>query len=328
MVVPEEFASQIPGIAFQIPDLDGIVKLRLLQKDDNTELACLSSVVDNGKTASVPQAKYVTAVMAAGALVVTGVSAAASGGAGPSPGFVEVMFWFQGIAMDGMLSIGYPKVYRSFTDNFAWSTGLISWEGMQRSIDGFRKSTGGHLEGMSMDYLLNSTLVYTADVEEAAEKNSTSKFRRSAIPELGELFERDIEVPNVSINGSNADADSGEKQTSSEMRFVEGIQAKAEELKIPSANTFMTVLLIFCIVLASIAVLILLFKVILEAWALFGTFPKALTGFRKRYWNFLLTTVVRIVCALASPLLTQLTFSDLNSLRNLDSLLPLSVQER
>lgn len=294
MNVPEEFASQIPGIAFQVPDLDGIVKLRLLEKDNNSELACLSSVVDNGKTASVPQAKYVTAVMAAGALVVTGVSAAASGGAGPSPGFVEVMFWFQGIAMDGMLSIGYPKVYRAFTDNFAWSTGLISWEGMQRSIDGFRKSTGGHLEGMSMDYLLNSTLIYTADVEEAAASNST-KTRRSAIPELGELFERDIEIPNVSVNGSNADADSGEKQESSEMRFVEGIQAKAEELKIPSANTFMTVLLIFCIVLASIAVAILLFKVILEVWALFGSFPKGLTGFRKRYWSFLLTTVVRIV---------------------------------
>ena len=44
----------------------------------------------------------------------------------------------------------------------------------------------------------------------------------------------------------------------------------------------MTVLLIFAIVIAAVTVAILLFKVILETWALCGNFPKRLTGFRKR----------------------------------------------
>lgn len=82
------------------------------------------------------------------------------------------------------------------------------------------------------------------------------------------------------------------------MRYVHGVQAEVETLKIPSANTFMTVLEIFCIAIAAVAVCILLFKVILEVWALFATFPKGLTGFRKRYWSFLATTIVRIVSLL------------------------------
>ena len=59
-----------------------------------------------------------------------------------------------------------------------------------------------------------------------------------------------------------------------------------------------TVLLIFAIVLAAITVAILLFKVILEAWALFGTFPKRLTSFRKRYWHTLAKTITNLILLL------------------------------
>lgn len=273
----------------------------LISKSDKKELACLASVIENGKSFAVPEVKVVTAVMAAAAFVLTGASAAISGGAGPSPGFVEIMFLFQGIAQDGMLSIGYPKAYRSFTDNFAWSTGLISWEGLQRSIDQFRKSTGGNLENMSIDYLLNSTLLYSSQANDTTVlKESKDDKEDSKVKRWTSDLVRRIEIPNVSIDGTNLDGskaepDDAEAQKSSEMRFVEGIQAKVETLKIPSANTFMTVLLIFCIVLAAVAVAILLAKVILELWALVGTLPKMLASFRKRYWTHLLTTIVRIV---------------------------------
>lgn len=59
-----------------------------------------------------------------------------------------------------------------------------------------------------------------------------------------------------------------------------------------------TVLLIFAIVLAAITVGILLFKVILEAWTLFGTFPKRLTSFRKRYWRTLAKTITNLILLL------------------------------
>lgn len=279
--------SSIPAIVFSIPDLDGIATMTLISKGSGDHLACLKSVVDNGKSTSIAAAKYATAGVAAAALVLSSFSAlgASSGtstsAAGASPNFGDVMFWFQSIAMDGMLSVSYPSVYRSFTDNFQWSTGLLTWEGMQSSIDSFRSSTGGNTTEMSIYYLMNNvTLVYDSSLSESAAAN-TSVVRRGLDYGFGTIFPRD-----------NEDDDSSNNKV---LTYVNGVKAKVETLKIPSANTFMTVLLIFCIVLASVAVSILLFKVILEIWALFGSFPKSLTGFRKRYWMFLLTTIVRIV---------------------------------
>jgi len=87
-------------------------------------------------------------------------------------------------------------------------------------------------------------------------------------------------------------------QTSSVQKTVNGIQAYVEQLSVPQSNTFMTVLLIGAIVIAAIAVGILLFKVILETWALFGSFPKSLTGFRKHYWRTMARTIVNLILVL------------------------------
>ncbi|PWW75870.1 TRP-domain-containing protein [Tuber magnatum] len=303
MEIPPEFASMIPAIAFQIPDLDGMAKLELRSSEDDKQLACLQSVVQNGKTASQPSVQYVTAGIAAAALVLSGVSAlgaaGAGSGAGPSPNFGDVMLWFQSVAMNGMLSVSYPPVYRSFVGNFGWSTGIIPWEGMQRSIDTFRKATGGHLEKNSIDYLLNATLVYSSDSStESGNTTTTNKARRALDWTVAQVFERAVEVNGTTIAGNGTNSTSSDDAQAKVMHYVEGVQAYVEKLQIPSANTFMTVLLIFAIVIAAIAVCILLFKVILEAWSLFGNFPKSLTGFRKRYWGFMATTIVRLVLVL------------------------------
>lgn len=302
MVIPASYSSMIPAIAFQVPDLDGMAKLELKSADSDQSLACLQSVVQNGKTADQPSVQYVTAGIAAAALVLSGISAAgaagAGSGAGPSPNFGDVMFWFQNIAMNGMMSVSYPPVYRAFASNFAWSTGVIPWEAMQRSIDGFRADTGGHLDQMSIDYLLNATLVYNADssTEASSNTNTSTNTRRGLEWALTELFRREVEINGTTV-AENTSPGSNTTDTAQDkvMHYVDGIQAYVEKLQIPSANTFMTVLLIFCIVLASIAVCILLFKVILEVWSFFASFPKALTGFRKRYWEFLAVTIVRLV---------------------------------
>ena len=57
-------------------------------------------------------------------------------------------------------------------------------------------------------------------------------------------------------------------------------------------------LLISAIVIAAITVGILLFKVILETWALFASFPKKFTSFRKRYWRLLAKTITNLILLL------------------------------
>ena len=161
-VIPSNYASMIPSIAFSVPDLDGQAKIEL-KSADGTDLACIESSVGNGKSMSIASVQYVTAGIAAAALglsVVSGIaSAGAAGAAAPSPSFGEVMGFFQGVATNGMLSVSYPTVYQSFTQNFAFSTGLVSWASIQNAIDNFRQATGGNLTDNSYPYLQNVTLV-------------------------------------------------------------------------------------------------------------------------------------------------------------------------
>ena len=288
--VPSSFANQIPSIAYTVPDLDGDAKMELTAKNGGQVVACVQSSVQNGKSVEVPAVSYVAAGIAAAALALSSLGAVSAAGhpgsSTPSPNFGEVVGWFQGMAMNGMLSVQYPGIYRSFTKNFAFSTGLIPWVGMQNSIDNFRKATGGNLTDDNYSYLKNTTLTYP--------DGSSSDPTGNVAKRGWELVVRAIDTSvNGTLTGSSAGSGSGKQS-----HLVQGIQGFVEQLTIPQANTFMTVLLIFAIVVAAIVVSILLFKVILEAWALFASFPKKLTTFRKDYWMIMARTIIQLILLL------------------------------
>lgn len=304
--IPNEFAGQVPSIAFNVPDLEGQARLELKALDGGQNLACIQSDVNNGKTIEAPAISYIAVGIAGAALVLTGVSALSAagttGGHSPSPNFGDVLGWFQSIATNGMLSVNYPPVYRSFTKNFAFSGGLIPWDSMQRSIDSFRKSTGGNLTEDSVEYLRNATLVYSAKSNGNTSVLSKRFLDLSWAPFEPILVSRD--ELSTSVNGTQgggnttAPGNSTGSEDSKVTHLVHGIQGYVEQLTIPQANTFMTVLLIFAIAIAAIAVGILLFKLILEVWALFASFPKKLTGFRKRYWGLMGRTITNLILVL------------------------------
>lgn len=287
--IPASYASLIPSIAFSIPDIAAQATLELKSLDTGADVACITSEVSNGKTVSVAAVSWAAAGVAGAALILTGFSAigaAASGGSTGgtgtmSPSFAEVVLSFQGIAMNGMFSVNYPEVYRSFTKNFGFSAGIIPWKAMQTSIDTFRSKTGGNLTDDSVQFLQNATLVFG---------DGSTKISRRTYEAV--LLIRDSISTN--INSSTTASSS----TSSIQATVYGIQAYVEELSVPQANTFMTVFLIAACIIAAIAVSILLFKVILETWALFGSFPKSLIGFRKHYWGTLARAIVNLILIL------------------------------
>jgi hypothetical protein len=284
--IPDSYMSSIPAIAFAVPDLDSQATMQLKALEGGQQLACITSTVSNGKSLSVPGVAYAAAGMAAGALALSGLSALAGAGqAGAptsSPTFGEVVGWFQSMALNGMVSVPLPGVYQSWSKNFAFSTGLISWDGAQRTIDSFREKTGGNLTENNVDFLRhNATLVHV--------DQGMNMTKRGL--EYAALWARD--ELNTNVNGSESSA-----EDSKIMHSVKGIQGFVEELTIPNGNTFMTVLLIFAIVVAAITVGILLFKVILESWALCGNFPKRLTNFRKRYWWILAKTITNLILIL------------------------------
>ncbi|TKA30337.1 hypothetical protein B0A50_02564 [Salinomyces thailandicus] len=283
-VVPDEYASQIPSIAFSIPDLDGTVKMELTGKGNST-VGCIQSGVGNGHTLKMPSVAYAAAGVAGAAFAFSAVSAVGAGGvpgvAAPSPTFGEVFGWFQGMALNGMLSVQYPQVYQSFTTNFGFSTGLIPWGSMQTTIDNFRKSTGGNLTENSYAYLKNATLVYS----DGSNSTSSSSLGRRALASAL-LWARDEGASNSTSTEPT------------EEHYVTGIEAYVEQLSIPQSNTFMTLLLVWAIVVGVIIVVILLLKVILEAWSMFGNIPKSMESWRKRYWWRLAKALTNLVLLL------------------------------
>lgn len=240
--IPSNYASQIPAIAFSIPDLDGEATLRLSAIDGGQNLACIQSGVTNGQTLEIPAISYLAVGISASALLLTGLSAFGSSGSAvgvhsPNPTFGSILAWFQGMAMNGMLSVNYPPVYRSFTKNFAFSTGLIPWNAMQNSIDSFRRLTGGNLTTDSVQYLQNATLVFTD-----GSSNTSSISKRSLVSWTSGLVlgVRDVAVD---LNGtqSGSGTNSGSNSTTKVTQVVHGISGYVEQLTIPQANTFMCV---------------------------------------------------------------------------------------
>ncbi|KAJ5942574.1 hypothetical protein N7516_002742 [Penicillium verrucosum] len=294
MEVPSQYASQIPGIAFNIPDLDGQAKLILKSKGVEKNVACIESGLTNGHSTNVGAVKYASAGIAAGALALSGVSAIGSAGTvgspSSSPGFGDVMGWFHSMATNGMLSVAYPQVYRSFSSNFMWSTGMIPWPGLLQSIDKFRASTGGNLTTESYDYLKNSSMT------QSSSSSNTTKRSWDYTIEFGTMVARSVEASaDDSVSNDSSSSDDGESSSK-----VNDLKQVAQELMVPSADVFMTVLLIFAIVIAVVVVGILLLKVILELWALYGNFPNKLADFRKDYWGLMARTITNMILVLYS----------------------------
>jgi hypothetical protein len=184
------------------------------------------------------------------------------------------------MATNGMLSVSYPTVYSSFTKNFVWSTGLISWGGMQNSIDSFRKATGGNLT--------QDNYVYLTSLSDSSSTSSSST-KRSL-----NLMLRAVDLLPRSDSSSNSSS------SSDDVFSVDGFKSVAEQAMVPSANVFMTVLLIFAIVVAVVVVGILLLKIIIEVWALYGNFPRKLSDFREDYWGIMARTITNMILVLYS----------------------------
>jgi len=283
----------IPSIAFSVPDIAAEAKIQLKSLETGDDIACITSTVNNGKTVNVPAVSYVAVGIAGAALVLTGVSALGAAAAGGSvggtgtvsPSFLEVITWFQGMAMNGMMSANLPPVYRSFTKNFAFFNWLGSITAVQEGIDAFRGKTGGNLTASSVAVLRNTTLIF-----QDGSNSTASKVKRAFMDSL--LYVRDELTTGINETATN------QPQEETMQKTVNGITAYAEQLMVPDADIFMTVLLVAAVVIAAIVVGILLFKAILEGWALFGSFPKGLSGFREHYWMTMARTIVNLVLVL------------------------------
>lgn len=144
--VPADAAKSIPSIAYTIPDLDAMVRVRVNLTSTKESIACVEANISNGLTVNLVGVKWATAIIAGIALV----SSAIFNGLGHSNTAAHVaalslsLFgYFQAQAMIGLTGVELPPIAQAWTQNFQWSMGIIHIGFMQTIFTWYQRATGG-----------------------------------------------------------------------------------------------------------------------------------------------------------------------------------------
>lgn len=243
--ISKDAIKQIPGIAYNFPDLDAKVKVFINRTDGATpgkSVACVSADISNGKTVDLAGVKWATAVVAGLAL---GSSALVSGlghsnaASHVAANALSLFGYFQSQAMLGLTGVPLPPVVMSWTQDFQWSMGIIRVPFMQDIFTWYQRATGG-----TPSHIFDSLTTVSVQVEKRAlefanagmslAKRHLAKLPMSITEPVSNVMKRDL------IKRGNI-------QTGSGSYIVYGIQRVAFRAGIESTNLFMTCLVFYII---------------------------------------------------------------------------------
>lgn len=144
--ISKEYTDMIPGIAYQVPDIDAYVRLNILN-NVSQDVACLEAFFTNGKTVSQVGVKWATAVVAGIGLLCSAVLSTfgnSNAASHISANTMSLFLYFQSVAVVSMQHVHrVPPIAAAWSENLIWSMGLIRVSFMQRIFRWFVQSTGG-----------------------------------------------------------------------------------------------------------------------------------------------------------------------------------------
>ena len=283
--IPDQYTSEIPSIAYSVPDLEAYARFELRRVDNDELAACIQATLSNGLTTRQPAVEIATAVFTLVGLLVGLFHAALVNS--PSPAqyrWFDILFLYQTVAATGLLHLDYPRVYSAFTQNFHWALGLFYNGNVENSIYEMRARTGGYLsDSMSsgIDYISQEPPSNTANPPVNV-NNVTTGF--------GSFQARDLEkrIFDLTSQASTASIDSN-----TTMAAEAGLPNYVNTLNIPTANAFDTIFFWF---LAFIAITIashLLFFVMV--WAFHKGRNSWAMRLKKTWWSFSEGNAFRLV---------------------------------
>lgn len=170
--VSSSYVNEIPGIAYQVPDIDAYAKVRIYN-NESEYMACVQAFFSNGKTVSQVGVKWATAVIAGIGLLLSallstfGNSTAASH---ISANTMSLFLYFQSVVVVAMEHVHrVPPIAAAWSENLAWSMGLIRISFMQRIFRWYVQSTGGtpdlYLTSTTMSVLTQRSFDYLRSFE-------------------------------------------------------------------------------------------------------------------------------------------------------------------
>lgn len=245
LVLDADTVSQIPGIAFGVPDLDANVKIHInATANPDVSLACVEANLSNGQSVDQKGVSWATAVIAGMALVASAVTSGlghSNTAAHVASNALSLFGYFQAQAIVGLTAVPLPPIVQSWTQNFQWTMGIIRVGFMQTIATWYQKSTGG-----TPGTLLNS--LTTTSVQVLRKRSTSTELNKRSVDETIKLL---THAHNLSKRAT---------ETSSGTYVVKGIKRVAFRAGIEATNLFLTGLAFFCIFICFTIIFVSLFK--------------------------------------------------------------------
>jgi hypothetical protein len=295
----------LTDIALSIPDFEGQAILRIFSNSTQTEIACYTAEITNGRSFGQPVAIGTILGIFTIVAIVSSVATAIYGSNIPemrvhyahSLSLLVVFAVFHHIYFTGALSMNWPSVLVGWWSNYAWTAGMIYSSSMQNSITSFMgKFQGNTLAVGAASAGADSTSVGGGfDVHKIYRRFSTPElFKKSLAPGSYEnnLHKRDL------LNATD-----GFKWYGDLVRTglplpgnYSGFAGTLSKENIPAANAFLTGLIWLIICIAIIAGSMVLFRFILEGLYRFKIMKtERLSFFRTSWLRYLTAIVLRII---------------------------------
>ncbi|RMZ84207.1 hypothetical protein DV738_g479, partial [Chaetothyriales sp. CBS 135597] len=248
--VNEEDEKRIPGIAYSVPDLDGIVRVYVIQNSTGEVISCMEAALSNTKTVYQPAVGWATAVIAGIGLIASGITSGlghTNTAAHVAANAVSLFGLFQAQAIIGMTAVTMPPIVQSWTQNFAWSMGIIRVGFLQSIATWYQRSTGG-----TPTTYLSTLSTYSVEVQKRMAKRS--------IQTLG--YASGIVSRSLAARATSTDVGT--------VKVVRGIDRVGFRARIEQTNIFLTGLIFFIVVLFFATILVILTKLVLDLVARAG----------------------------------------------------------
>ena len=249
-LITPDLVKKIPGIAYGVPDLDGVVRIHINNTKTNESVACVEADLSNGKTVYQKAVGWVLAVIAGLALLASAVTSGlghSNTAAHVAANTLSLFGFFQVQAIVGMTSVPLPPIVASWTQNFQWSMGIIRVGFLQDICTWYQRSTGG-----SPSTLLSTLATASVQVQKRSLEAAHTLFLRA----YDQMMKR-------------AAPPSPE---TSKVVTVKGITRVGFRAQIEPTNIFLTGLIFFMIFVVLTAIGVALLKVFCEAAVKAGWF--------------------------------------------------------
>lgn len=340
--ISSSVVDNLPGIAFTIPDLDGVVRVYVYAKDDTSHsnpVACVEATLSNGKTVSMKYVAWPIAAICFIGLLTAGILSLLghiSTSAHISSSVVSLFCYFQGVAIICMMGVKkLPPVAAAWGQNFMWTMGLVSVKFMQDIFNWYVQATGGtttsilpNSQSMSISVqkikrsLINSVDDWISSYYTPAGRpeimSSSGYSINHALPRDVSYFMSHNSILPALARRANLTATSVTETTdeklddfSSTTLVLRGIQRVAYLANIEITSLFLTGFTFFLIFCVFAIILFGLAKIIVELLARARIVQSGTFDNFRNHWRTVMKGVLYRLCLLCFPQLTVICLWEL-----------------